>query len=160
MPENGTSQGATLKARIGAAIGAEARIAPGGVISRSCGTTTLRYLRPCRLTILASAVMNMKDQQPMAHRLHETSAAWTREHLIRRVLRRMVLPFLRIQFAPARVLAGSFTPQLAMRPQPWRWPCFSNLSPLSGRIVPHLPCARISHSHATCGPDVPGSSHP
>ena len=43
---------------------AEARIASGGVIGRSCRTTTPRFLKPCRLTILASAVVKMKGQQP------------------------------------------------------------------------------------------------
>ena len=79
--------------------------------------------------------------------LHETGAAWACEQLICRVLRRIVLLFFRVQFAPARFLAGSCTPQHAMRPQPWRWPCFS----ASSRTVTHLPYARISRSRATCG---------
>jgi hypothetical protein len=39
----------------------------GGVIGHSCRTTTSRFLKPCRLTILISAVTNMKDKQPLMH---------------------------------------------------------------------------------------------
>ncbi|MFT5445749.1 MAG: hypothetical protein ACI9DC_000910 [Gammaproteobacteria bacterium] len=44
---------------------AETRIAPGRVIGRSCRTTTSRFLVPCRPTILVSAVVKMKDKQPL-----------------------------------------------------------------------------------------------
>ena len=51
-----------------------------------------------------------------------------------------------VRFAPARFLAGSCAPQHAMRLQPGNHLSFS----VPSRTVTHLPCARISRSHAIC----------
>ena len=95
------------------------------------------------LRIVASLLSCCGDDL-LARILHETGAASAFKRLFKGAWRQILVASLWVQFAPARVLAGSCTPQHAMRPQPWLQPCFS----VPSRAVTHLSGARSSRSRA------------